>query len=261
MGKLFSELPASHFNLLSIGFGDIFQYFLLFTLGMVVSQDIWQRIFTARSQSIARKGSVYAGLYSIIYAIAGSIIGMCAMVLLPNMGNTQNTFANFAIEVLPQGVLGFVLASVCSALMSTASGTLLASSTLITNDFIKVLYKNKSEKEIIFISRITTLCVGVVAITLAIWIQDVLVALDVAYAILSGAIFVPFVAALFLKNVKPKSGFYAIIVSTIVVMAGLMIEGLSSKNPIIYGMVSSIIVIVGFTLVTVNKKSYQQVNK
>jgi SSS family solute:Na+ symporter len=40
-----------------------------------------------------------------------------------------------------------------------------------------------------------------------------------------------------------------------------MIEGLSSKNPIIYGMVSSIIVIVGFTLVTVNKKSYQQVNK
>jgi SSS family solute:Na+ symporter len=261
MGKLFSELPASHFNLLSIGIGDIFQYFLLFTLGMVVSQDIWQRIFTARSQSIARKGSVYAGLYSIIYAIAGSIIGMCAMVLLPNMGNTQNTFANFAIEVLPQGVLGFVLASVCSALMSTASGTLLASSTLITNDFIKVLYKNKSEKEIIFISRITTLCVGVVAITLAIWIQDVLVALDVAYAILSGAIFVPFVAALFLKNVTPKSGFYAIIVSTIVVMAGLMIEGLSSKNPIIYGMVSGIIIIVSFTFVTVNKKSYQQVNK
>ena len=43
----------------------IFKYFLLFALGMVVAQDIWQRILTAKTIKIARAGTVAAGLYSL----------------------------------------------------------------------------------------------------------------------------------------------------------------------------------------------------
>lgn len=105
IGSLISKLPESHLSLTSIGYAQIFQYFLLF-MGMVVSQDIWQRVFTAKSPSIARKGSLYAGIYSIAYALAGSIIGMCAFVILPNIGDTQNTFATLALNILPAGILG-----------------------------------------------------------------------------------------------------------------------------------------------------------
>ncbi|WP_047153924.1 sodium:solute symporter [Aneurinibacillus tyrosinisolvens] len=243
---LTTKLPAAHFDFASIGGGQIFQYFLLYCLGMVVSQDIWQRVFTARTAKISRTGAVFAGLYSIAYAVAISIIGMCALVLLPGLENKQNVFANMAMSILPSGVLGLVLASVCSALMSTASGTLLASSTLLTNDIIKQYWlKDIGEKQTILLSRVTTLAVGVIAIIFAIWIQDVLVALDVAYAILSGAIFVPTVIGFFWKRATAKAGFYAIIVSTVVVVAGLAVEGISSTNPIMYGIASSIIVIIG----------------
>ena len=89
--------------------------------------------------------------------------------------------------------------------MSTASGTLLASSTLISNDIIKKVWlKNISEKNYLILTRVNTLIVGVLAIIFALWIQDVLVALDVAYAILSGAIFVPFVVS-FLERHSSKS--------------------------------------------------------
>ena len=135
-GSLKENLPASHFELGNIGGETIFQYFLLFTLGVVVGQDIWQRLFTARTKAVSRGGTIGAGLYSVFYAIAISIIGMCAFIILPDLGDPQNAFTSIAMVTLPAGLLGVVIASVVSALMSTASGTLLASSTLVVNDII-----------------------------------------------------------------------------------------------------------------------------
>ena len=246
--SLLERLPASHFDLTSMGWANIFQYFLLYTLGMVVSQDIWQRVFTARTPNIARGGAVYAGLYSVAYAAALSIIGMCGVLIFPNINDPQNVFANMSLEILPHGLLGLILASVCSALMSTASGTLLASSTLLSHDILKQYWlKNMSDRQFVLLSRMMTLAVGIVAIVFAIWIQDVLVALDVAYAILSGAIFVPVVLGFFWKRATAKAGFYSIVISSLVVLIGLVVEGLSSTNPIMYGIGVSIVSIVVFS--------------
>jgi len=243
------QLPSSHFNLTSIGWTNIFQYFLLYTLGMVVSQDIWQRMFTARTHKIAKGGAVYAGLYSIAYALALSVIGMCAVLVFPNISDPQSIFANMSLTVLPHGLLGLILASVCSALMSTASGTLLASSTLLSHDILKQYWlKDMSDQKFVFLSRVITLVIGVIAIVFAIWIQDVLVALDVAYAILSGAIFVPVVLGFFWKKATAKAGFYSIVISSVVVLVGLAVEGLGSTNPIMYGIAVSVISIIGFSL-------------
>jgi SSS family solute:Na+ symporter len=260
-GNIVTQLPQTHFSFSAIGYQEIFQYFLLYALGMVVSQDIWQRVFTAKSNKIARNGSIFAGFYSIAYALAGSIIGMCAFIVIPTIDNPQNIFATMALEILPVGILGLVLASVCSALMSTASGTLLASSTLITNDILKQYFmKNMSDKQLLRTSRITTLIVGLIAMTFSIWIQDVLVALDVAYAILSGAIFIPLVMTFFWKKATPNAGFYSILISIIVVISGLVIQGLTSTAPIIYGMASGIIVLVAISLLTNYKNKSSDVN-
>jgi SSS family solute:Na+ symporter len=255
---LLTKLPADHWNLSNIGVDKILQYFLLYSLGMVVSQDIWQRVFTARTAKISRNGAVYAGVYSILYALALSIIGMCAFLVLPSAKETQNVFADMAVSILPTGILGLVLASVCSALMSTASGTLLASATLLTNDIMKQYwFKNVDDKQSILLSRITTLAIGLLAIIFAIWIQDVLVALDVAYAILSGAIFVPVVLGFFWKKATAKAGFYSIVIGTIIVLAGLMVEGISSTNPIMYGIVSSLLSMIVISYMTGSNATQQ----
>ncbi|MCI1694031.1 sodium:solute symporter [Aneurinibacillus aneurinilyticus] len=238
-------LPASYFDFTGIGWSEILSYFLLFCLGMVIAQDVWQRIFTAKNLKIARTGTIGAGVYSFLYALAVSIIGMCAFVVLPGLSNPQNAFAQMAVTILPVGLLGLVLASVVSALMSTASGTLLASSTLIVNDIIKRFSKKPmSETRFLLTSRITTLVIGLIVIICSIWIQDVLVALDVAYAVLSGSVFLPIILGLFWKRATAKAAFYSIIISAIVIIAGLAIEGLTSTNPILYGLASSLISIV-----------------
>ncbi|CAM4150142.1 sodium:solute symporter [Bacillus manliponensis] len=246
-----NKLPESHFDIATIGGDKIFAYFLLYCLGVLIGQDIWQRIFTAKTVKIARKGTIGAGIYCLLYALAIAIIGMCTAVLYPNLGDPQSAFVTMALAILPAGLLGIVVASIVSALMSTASATLLASSTLIVNDLIKsASSKEMSERAIIRTSRIVTLIVGIFVIVSAIWIQDVIVALDVAYAILSGSVFFPIILGLFWKRVTDKAAFYSIILSACVTIGGLAVQGLTSTEPILYGMACSLISIVAISYVT-----------
>jgi len=258
---LFSSVPEAHLSLTNIGWDRIFQYFLLYFFGLMVSQDIWQRVFTARSQKVAKSSAISAGVYSVLYGLVLSIVGMCALVLLPNLGETQTAFTSLALEILPPGLLGLVLASVCSALMSNASGAIFASATLITNDIIKVyVKKDMTDRDIINTSRMVILGLGVLAIIFSVWIQNILVALDMAYAILSGAIFVPLIIGLYWKRVTSKAAFYSIIASSLVIFISFIIFGITSTLPIIYGLITGLVVIVGFTLIIpennieVNKK-------
>ncbi|MFJ8513316.1 sodium:solute symporter [Lysinibacillus xylanilyticus] len=247
---LFSSVPEAHLSLTNIGWDRIFQYFLLYFFGLMVSQDIWQRVFTARNQKVAKRSAISAGLYSVLYGLVLSIVGMCALVLLPNLGDSQAAFTSLALEILPPGLLGLVLASVCSALMSNASGAIFASATLITNDIIKVyVKKDMTDKDIINTSRIVILGLGVLAIIFSVWIQNILVALDMAYAILSGAIFVPLIVGLYWKRVTSKAAFYSIIASSLVIFISFIIFGITSTLPIIYGLITGLVVIVGFTLI------------
>ncbi len=249
--SLQANLPDTYFTFTGIGGHQIFQYFLLFALGMVVAQDIWQRILTAKTIEVARAGTVAAGVYSLLYGIAVAIIGMCAFVILPGLEDTQNTFASMAVAILPSGVLGLVIAAVVSALMSTASGTLLASSTLVSNDIIKRFFKKDvTDQQYLKLSRIVTTVIGLLTIVCALWIQDVLVALDVAYAVLSGGIFAPVILGLFWKRATAKAAFYAIIASTVVILAGLAIQGITATTPIIYGIAVSFVVLIAVSLAT-----------
>lgn len=244
-GTLNAELPAEFFNLGHIGGDRIFQYFILFTLGLMVGQDIWQRLFTARTPKVSKYGTMAAGMYAMVYAIALAVIGMCAFILIPNIADSQNVFAEMAMVALPPGILGIVLASVASAVMSTASGTIIACSTLISNDVVKRFFKpDIGDKQFMLVSRLTTVGIGIFSIICAIWIQDILVALDVAYAVLSGALFFPVIFGLFTKKVNARAAFYSIILSAAVILAGLGILGITATEPIVYGLAVSLVSIV-----------------
>src|ERR671911_633537 len=192
-------LPASYFDLTAIGWQTIFTYFLLFFFGLMIGQDIWQRVFTARSPAIARWGSVAAGVYCLLYALAGALVGTAARVILPDLGSPDNAFARITTEALPVGITGLVLAAALAAVMSTASAGLLASSTILAND-VYAGFVARGGHDRVLINRVTTLLVGIVVLVISLIVSDVVGALTVAYDLLSGALFVPIVGALFWRR-------------------------------------------------------------
>lgn len=257
------SLPASYFDPTSIGWPTIFQYFFLYCLGALVGQDIWQRYLTTSSVKVARRSGIGAGIFIFLYAIACALIGMAAYVVMPGASDQQQVFPLMAQNVLPAGALGIVLVAVLAVLMSTASGTLLASSSLLMNDIVNPLLlawqktsgkvamdEAAAEKRALRVNRKTTAVVGVCAMVIAVALGDVLAALDVSYAILSGALFFPIVMALFWRRATLRAALVSITVSSVVVLAGLVVEGTSAVGPIVGGLIVSFVLMVGITLLT-----------
>ena len=242
------QLPASYFDLTAIGGSTIFAYFLLFFFGIMIGQDIWQRVFTARSGGIARWGGVAAGVYCLFYAVAGALIGSAARVILPNLATPDNAFAQVTKAALPVGLTGLVLAAALAAVMSTASATLLAASTILANDVYADFFRRGGDR--VRLSRVFTLLVGVVVLVTSLLVKDVVGGLTVAYDLLSGALLVPIIGALFWRRATGAGALAAMAAGGIVVVVLMLVQGLFANGPIIYGILTSLVVFVVVSLLT-----------
>src|SRR3712207_9064556 len=87
------RLPADALSLTTIGGGTIVTYFVIYTFGLLIGQDIWQRVFTARSPGVARWAGTAAGVYCLAYGVAGAVIGLAARVILPELDARDDAFA------------------------------------------------------------------------------------------------------------------------------------------------------------------------
>ena len=242
-------LPASYFDITAIGWQTIFTYFLLFFFGLMIGQDIWQRVFTARSPEIARWGSVAAGVYCLLYALAGALVGTAARVILPDLGSSDNAFARITTEALPVGITGLVLAAALAAVMSTASAGLLASSTLLAND-VYAGFISRGDHNKVLVSRVTTLLVGIGVLVISLIVSDVVGALTVAYDLLSGALFVPIVGALFWRRATAAGALASMAAGSAVVVTFMVLDGRFANAPIIWGMLAGLVVFVVVSLLT-----------
>ena len=130
------QLPVDAFSLTAIGGGTILTYFVIYTFGLLIGQDIWQRVFTARSARVARWAGTAAGVYCLLYGVAGAVIGMSAKVLLPDLDAADDAFAHVVEATLPTLLAGLVLAAALSAVMSTSSGALIATATVFGQDIL-----------------------------------------------------------------------------------------------------------------------------
>ncbi len=253
-----ARLDESYFELTSIGGDTIFTYFLIYSFGLLIGQDIWQRVFTARTPGIATGGGIISGVYCLVYGLAGALIGTAAKALYPTLASAQDAFATIVEEQLPAGVRGLVLAAALSAMMSTASGALIACSTVSTSDLLSKLRLKKSVTKSeggdphaeVSKNRITTLVLGIVAIGIAMVVDDVVNALTIAYDILVGGLLVAIIGGLVWKRATRQGALASMVVGTVVVIAFMFIDGVEANSPIYWGLGSSLVVYLLVSLLT-----------
>jgi SSS family solute:Na+ symporter len=235
---LAEKLPPSHFDIGDIGLQRIIAYVILLVPGFLAGQDFWQKAFTAKNKKVMVRGTMLSSFYILIYGLGIILFGMCMYAADPNLADTNTVFANAAVTFMPQGVKGVVLAAALAAIMSTANGAILGSATVFFNDVVKDRIKIPAAKEVLF-TRLLCAVVTIVAVLFALYVQSVLVALDVAYAYIAGCIFVPLIFAFILKKVSARAGFYSLIASFVTVTVLFFIYGITALEPIIFGILVS----------------------
>lgn len=250
------------FSLTSIGTDTIITFFVVYSFGMLIGQDIWQRVFTARSPQVARWGGTTAAIYCVFYGIAGALIGLAASTFMPDIEAKDDVYAQIAEAILPVGISGIVLAAAVAAMMSTASGALIATATVARTDIkpllLRLLGKHPDSGEDaenpevdVHSDRRYVAVLGVIVIVIAALLNDVVGALTIAYDILVGGLLVPILGGFLWKRATGAGALAAMAVGTLVTLGTMAVVGdVLANEPIYFGLVSSLITYVVVSLAT-----------
>ena len=162
---------------------------------------IAQRMLSAKDE----KNAVYATLLFNIahYALRPwpwIIIALSSLIIYPSLVDISSAFPNVdksiigndiaypaMLSLLPTGLLGLVLASLIAAYMSTISSHLNWGASYISIDFYKrFINVNASEKQVVFIGRISTILLMILAGFVALRLSDALDAFQILLQIGAG---------------------------------------------------------------------------
>lgn len=242
--EILAKLPQSHFDIFNYAGPSFFIGSLVFGLPLLlVSMEMWQRIFAAADAKTARRAFFWSSFVKVSVILAAIAIGFLATHFVPNVEKDASMFRLMA-ELLPSGLLGLGFASVLSILMSTIDSMLMVGSATLTKDFYLVKNPNATEKQKLFMGRLFVFLFGTGALIVSFIYQDIVKLSVISVQIL--AIFAPaFIGGLLWKRSSPKGAFWSILVGFITTLSLLQFMPNTAFIPAV---LLSIIIFVTFSL-------------
>ena len=206
-------VPAGFFLPIRRPYNWSYLLFTSFAIGIFAVNAGWamvQKYNCVRSESDARKMVYYITFLKFITPPIFFFPGMAARYLIPGIEDTRQAYAVIGLTILPVGLMGFLLAAMFSATMSTLGSEYNTLSGVLTRDFYKKkINPDASEKREILFGRVSTLIIGLVTMMIAIVLYQIraLNLMDIMYRIFSAfgpPIMIPLVAGLLIKKINSR---------------------------------------------------------
>lgn len=217
-------------------------------LGSIPQQDVFQRMTSAKNEKTAVRGSVLGGVLYFGFAFVPMFLAYSAMLIDPEVfgamiaTDSQMVLPNLILQHTPLVAQVFFFGALLSAIMSTASATLLAPSVMFTENILKhFALKHMSDQQMLRTMRIIVLTFG--AIVLAFALQSnasIFKMVENAYKITLVAAFVPLAFGLYWKRANTQGALVSIVMGLV---SWLLMEKLYLGNiwpPQLVGLLMSV---------------------
>ncbi|PGH87731.1 sodium/proline symporter PutP [Bacillus thuringiensis] len=191
-----------------------------------------------------------------------SIIGAMLTVLIgiayyaknnATLQDPEMVFVTFSNILFHPYITGFLLSAILASIMSSISSQLLVISSAVTEDFYKTFFRrNASDKELVFIGRLSVLVVAMIAVVLAYHPSDTILTL-VGYAWAGfGSAFGPAILlSLYWKRTNKWGVLAGMIVGAVVVIAWVQIPSLKAiMYEMVPGFFCSLLTVIVVSLLT-----------
>lgn len=188
--------------LMTIGFGSIPQ------------QDVYQRAMSAKSATVSVWASVVGGILYFSIVLIPLLIAGIARILYPDVlaTNPQNLILTLVEDHTPIYIQILFFGALVSAIISTASGALLAPGTLLAENVIKPFFKEIGDRLRLHIIRIAVILVAIGGVILA--LKDdarIYELVSGAYSVTLVAGFIPLAVGLYSKKANSFGAFVSIV--------------------------------------------------
>ncbi len=184
--------------------------FLTIALGSIPQQDIFQRMTSAKDEKTAVRGTVLGASAYFIMAFVPMFIAYAALMIDPNLRELfkgedareiQRVLPDIILNKTPLWIQIIFFGALLSAIMSTASGALLAPTALFTNNVMKPFIPNMTDDQLLKTVRIVLVVFCVIALIFAVNSKSTMYEMiQNAYKVTLAGAFVPLFFGVFWKK-------------------------------------------------------------
>jgi solute:Na+ symporter, SSS family len=184
--------------------------FLTIALGSIPQQDIFQRMTSAKDEKTAMRGTIFGASAYFVMAFVPMFIAYAALMIDPNLRELfksedareiQRILPDIILNKTPLWIQIIFFGALLSAIMSTASGALLAPTALFTNNVMKPFIPNMTDDALLKWVRIILVLFCVIALIFAINSKSTMYEMiQNAYKVTLAGAFVPLFFGVFWKK-------------------------------------------------------------
>jgi len=184
--------------------------FLTAAIGSIPQQDVFQRVTSAKDENTAVRATLLGGLIYFCFAFVPIFIAYAALVIDPGYAKLfANEDAREIQRILPDLILNktpmwaqvLFFGALLSAILSTASGAIIAPTALFTENVIKPFYRGMSDRQFVLLLRVVFVTFSLAALLFAINSKSTMYEMvQNAYKVTLVSCIVPLAAGIFWKR-------------------------------------------------------------
>ncbi len=186
--------------------------------GSIPQQDVFQRVMSAKDEKTAIRGSIIGGSCYLLFAFIPIFLAYSAFVIDPGLverwleEDSQMILPNLILAHTPVLVQIMFFGALLSAIMSTASGTLLAPSAMFAENIVRGVLPHMPDKHFLLLLRGTVLCfAGIVLLYALSSNMSIFHMVENAYKVTLAGAFVPLFAGVYWKRANTAGATLSII--------------------------------------------------
>jgi solute:Na+ symporter, SSS family len=262
---------ASHDKLSLFPKGDFLQWvafiaaFSTMALGSIPQQDVFQRVNSARNEKGAVWGTVTGGVGYFFFAFVPLFIAYSASIVAPELvaehlapgGDSQMILPRLVLDHMPITAQVLFFGALLSAIMSTASGTLLAPSVTFSENVIRGFIPGMSDARFLRMTRIIVVIFTALVLVFALNSEaSIYEMVEQAYSVTLAMAFAPLAFGLYWKRATNQGAIFAIVFGGVVWLSLLLpmigwvsapeawIEMAKTVPPQFFGFLASVIAMI-----------------
>jgi SSS family solute:Na+ symporter len=225
--------------------------FFAFAFGSVPQQDVFQRMTSAKDEKTAVRGTLIGAAIYFCFAFVPIFIAYAALVADPSMKELFNAEDARDIQrILPDLVLGkmplwaqiMFFGALLSAILSTASGALLAPSALFSENVLRPFVPHMSDRQLLLNTRIILVTFTAGALLFALNSKSTMYEMvQNAYNVTLAGAFIPLLAGAYWKKATTQGALFSIILGIGTWLAATKVAPEAMVPPNLIGFFASII--------------------
>ncbi|MBL7792772.1 MAG: sodium:solute symporter family protein [Saprospiraceae bacterium] len=254
VSEVLSQQPEGFFNMIPefkpIPFLEYIAAWITIGLGSIPGQDVFQRVMSAKSARTSVISSYVAGAMYLSIGLIPLFIALCGKALYPDLrelGGVENEQLMLPVMVLKHGTLLIQImffGALLSAILSTASGAILAPATIIGENLVRPYLRNTTDKRLLQVMRFSVVAVAGCSALMASVNTNIYELVGQSSSLSLVSLFIPLTMGIYWKKASNAGALSAIIAG---MSAWLLCEWQGTEVPsiIIGGLVSLVAMIAG----------------